>query len=63
MKKGKSMASKTKKQKQDDFFFDDCLICQTMQKADTENRSLSVSELKDVFQKANDEQTKKKSER
>ena len=48
-----------RKQKRDDFFFDDCLICHATKKADDEGRSLSGGELMDVFEKQKKAQEKK----
>lgn len=45
---------KTKKKENSDWeYFDDCLICQEMKKADQEDRSLSLEELETVFAKQN----------
>lgn len=38
------------------FFYDDCPICRAMKKAKEEDRSLSEEELKEAFDKANEEQ-------
>jgi hypothetical protein len=40
------------KNKENDFFFDDCPICQAMKMAEKRGRDLSPSELKDAFQRA-----------
>jgi len=55
------MKSKTKsknKKSADWQYFDDCLICKAMQTADEQGRSLSGKELRDVFDKANEQQKK-----
>ena len=40
--------------KKDNFeYFDDCLICHVMEKADKKGVDLSVTELKEVFEKQN----------
>ena len=39
-------------------YFDDCLICQAMEKADKRGRSLSEEELKEAFKRANAVQKK-----
>lgn len=39
-------------------YFDDCLICQAMEKADKRGRSLSEKELTEAFNKANEKQEK-----
>ena len=41
-------------------YFDDCLICQAMQKADKQARSLSGQELKKAFDSANKAQKKRR---
>lgn len=33
-------------------YFDDCPVCQAMKKAEKEERSLSLNELKEAFRKA-----------
>ena len=40
-------------------YFDDCLICQAMEKADKQDRNLSERELTDVFKLANEHQKRK----
>lgn len=40
-------------------YFDDCLICQAMEKAEKRGRDLSGTELKDAFRLANEHQQKK----
>ena len=40
-------------------YFDDCLICQAMEKADKQGRSLSGKELKEAFDDANKAQKKR----
>lgn len=40
-------------------YFDDCLICQAMEKADKQGRNLSGKELRDAFRMANEHQQKK----
>lgn len=37
----------------EDFFFDDCIICQGMKKAQKEGKSLNETELRDLFEKQN----------
>lgn len=39
-------------------YFDDCLVCKAMEKADKRGRSLSGKELTDAFRKANEKQEK-----
>lgn len=39
--------------KDTDFYFEDCHICQAVAKAEKQGRSLSVEELKQVFDEAN----------
>ncbi|MEK7663861.1 MAG: hypothetical protein AAB340_00200 [Patescibacteria group bacterium] len=39
-----------------EFYFDDCIICQGMKKAEESGRSLNVDELKKLFKKANNQQ-------
>lgn len=39
-------------------YFDDCLICKAMERADKRGRSLSGKELMDAFRKANEKQEK-----
>lgn len=46
---------KKKKEKNQDFYFKDCYICQQTNKAEEEGRNLSAEELKKVFQKANEQ--------
>lgn len=41
--------------KNNDMFFDDCLICRAMKAAQDQGRELSMEELKAAFQKAKDE--------
>lgn len=53
MKKRASLGRQTKKT--DWEYFDNCLICQEMKKADGEGRSLRAEELTDVFRKANEQ--------
>lgn len=45
-------------QNQDEFYFDDCPICQATKQAEKEGRSLSLSELTEVFDEANEMQEK-----
>lgn len=35
-------------------YFDDCYVCQATKKADLRGKSLSISELRKVFKKANE---------
>lgn len=55
------MKTKTKlsKKSSDWKYFDDCLICQAMEKAEKRGRDLSGIELKDAFRLANEHQQKK----
>lgn len=47
---------KSKAKKDSDWeYFDNCLICQEMKKADKEGRSLGSEELQEVFRKANEQ--------
>lgn len=39
-------------------YFDDCLVCQAMEKADKRGRGLSGKELTEAFRKANEKQEK-----
>lgn len=50
-----SGARKKKKEKNSDFYSDDCYICQQTKKAEEEGKSLSVEELKEVFRRANEQ--------
>lgn len=43
-----------KKQKDSDYF-DDCYVCQYTKKAEKKGKNLSAEELKEVFQKANEQ--------
>lgn len=40
-------------------YFDDCLICKAMEKAEKQGRDLSETELKDAFRLASEYQQKK----
>lgn len=48
---------KHKKDSGDDFYFDDCLICRAMKKAEEEGRELSAEELLAAFDEANKKNT------
>lgn len=54
------MKTKTKLSKKSNVwkYFDDCLICKAMEKADKQGRSLSGKELTEAFHKANEKQEK-----
>ena len=48
-----------KNTKKDDWsYFDDCVVCNFMEKAEKEKRELSMPELKDAFRKVNMKQRK-----
>lgn len=49
--KKKILSGKPKKREVD--YFDDCYVCQMTKKAEEEGKSLSVEELKEIFEKAN----------
>ncbi len=42
-------------------YYDDCAICSATRKAEEAGKDLSFEELKDAFDQANREQTKRKS--
>lgn len=45
-----------KKQKKTDWeYFDDCIVCQGMKKSEEQGRELSLEELQELFQKANEQ--------
>lgn len=46
-------AAKNKKSKNDWEYFDDCLICEVMKKADKQGKNLGQEELEVVFAKQN----------
>lgn len=46
---------KRKKEKNSDFYFDDCYVCRQTKKAEEKGRSLSIEELKEIFRKANEQ--------
>lgn len=50
-----SEVKKKRKEKNADFYFDDCYICQQTKKAEEEGKSLNSTELKEVFRKANEQ--------
>lgn len=52
------MGKEQKRKKSSFDYFDDCEICNAMKKADEENRTLSLGELKHVFRKQNAKQNK-----
>lgn len=56
----KMIKTKTKSSKKSNAwkYFDDCLICQAMEKADKRGRNLSEKELTEAFRKANEKQAK-----
>ena len=43
----------------DEELFDDCPICQAMKAAKNEGRELTLTELQELFKKANEEQNRK----
>lgn len=51
------MAKKDKKnnQQNDDFYFDDCPICQAMKFAEEEGRYPTLEEFREAFQKAKEQ--------
>lgn len=57
----KMIKTKTKSNKKSNAweYFDDCLVCQAMEKAEKRGKDLSGTELKDVFRLANEHQQKK----
>ena len=49
----------SKKSAKNNFYFDDCEICRAMKKADENGQDLSLTELREVFAKANEKQSLK----
>ena len=45
-------AEKKTNYKKNEFYFDDCVICRAMAKADEEGRSMTLEETKELFRKA-----------
>ena len=49
-----SKSEKKRNKYYDNFFFDDCPICQAMKKAEEQGKSLSLPELRKAFREAED---------
>ena len=55
----KTTKVKNKKENKTDWkYFDDCLICKAMEKADKRGRNLSMEELKSAFKEQNKKNNK-----
>jgi len=52
---GKRVYSGIRRKKKSEFYFDDCYVCRAMKKSEERGKDLGIEELKEVFQKANEQ--------